>query len=114
MAGKITREEPDLSLRHELDAVYDYIQGSKKEEMGAHMANMSNPHGVTKVQVGLGNVADVLQASKAEFDTFVSRRDNPHGVTTAQIGAVPVGRSVSVGTGLTGGGTLEANRTIGI
>ena len=34
-----------------------------------HTGNRSNPHGVTKAQVGLGNVANVEQASKSEFNS---------------------------------------------
>lgn len=34
-----------------------------------HTGNRNNPHGVTKVQVGLGNVTNVEQASKSEFNS---------------------------------------------
>lgn len=34
-----------------------------------HTGNRSNPHGVTKEQVGLGNVVNVEQASKSEFNS---------------------------------------------
>lgn len=34
-----------------------------------HTGNRNNPHGVTKTQVGLGNVANVEQASKSEFNS---------------------------------------------
>ena len=34
-----------------------------------HTMNHNNPHGVTKTQVGLGNVANVEQASKSEFNS---------------------------------------------
>lgn len=53
-----------------------------------HKADESNPHAVTKEQVGLGNVDDVKQASKAEFDAHASAEvlDHPNGsVTTAKI-----------------------------
>ncbi|PNB63296.1 hypothetical protein C1X64_32285, partial [Pseudomonas sp. GW456-E7] len=36
-----------------------------------HINNKSNPHGVTKGQVGLGNVTNDKQATKTEFDTHV-------------------------------------------
>ncbi|WP_413360875.1 phage baseplate upper protein [Bacillus subtilis] len=45
-----------------------------------HINNKSNPHGVTKDQVGLGNVINDKQATKAEFDTHVKD-------TTAHISA---------------------------
>ena len=47
-----------------------------------HIASKSNPHAVTKTQVGLGNVDNVKQAPY----THVSDKDNPHGVTKAQVG----------------------------
>ena len=38
----------------------------------AHIAKKDNPHTVTKAQVGLGNVSNVAQASKTEFDSHNS------------------------------------------
>jgi hypothetical protein len=37
--------------------------------LGAHIANTGNPHGVTKSQVGLGNVDDVQQLPASYLDT---------------------------------------------
>lgn len=34
-----------------------------------HAGNRNNPHGVTKAQVGLGNVVNIEQASKSEFNS---------------------------------------------
>ena len=65
-----------------------------------HVENESNPHLVTKYQVGLGNVTDDRQATKVEFDEHVGdydthvdefnihveNRENPHGVTKDQVG----------------------------
>ena len=48
----------------------------------SHIADKSNPHGVTKVQVDLGNVDNVKQAPY----THVTDKGNPHGVTKAQVG----------------------------
>ena len=42
-----------------------------------HTGNRSNPHGVTKAQVGLGNVVNVEQASKSEFN-FHSQNSTIH------------------------------------
>ena len=47
-----------------------------------HIADESNPHGVTKAQVDLGNVDNVKQAPY----THVTDKSNPHGVTKAQVG----------------------------
>lgn len=52
-----------------------------------HDKNMSNPHKVTKAQIGLENVDNVKQASKSEFDLHLSNKSNPHKVTASQVGA---------------------------
>jgi hypothetical protein len=78
-----------------------------KESLDAHIGNKSNPHNVTKAQIGLGNVqnlapvdmpvstaqaaaiADAKAAgTKAQTDlsTHANRKDNPHNVTRAQLG----------------------------
>lgn len=78
-----------------------------KESLDAHIGNKSNPHNVTKAQVGLGNVQNLAPAdmpvstaqaaaiadakaagTKAQIDlnTHANRRDNPHNVTRAQLG----------------------------
>lgn len=78
-----------------------------KENLDAHIGNKSNPHNVTKAQVGLGNVQNLAPANmpvsnaqataiadaKAEgtkaqtnLSTHANRRDNPHNVTRAQLG----------------------------
>ena len=78
-----------------------------KESLDAHIGNKSNPHKVTKVQVGLGNVQNLAPAdmpvstaqataiadakaagTKAQTDlnTHANRTDNPHNVTRAQLG----------------------------
>lgn len=78
-----------------------------KESLDAHIGNESNPHHVTKAQIGLGNVQNLAPAdmpvstaqaaaiadakaagTKAQTDlsTHANRRDNPHNVTRAQLG----------------------------
>lgn len=75
--------------------------------LNAHINNNSNPHHVTKAQVGLGNVQNLAPAdmpvstaqataiadakaagTKAQTDlsTHANRKDNPHNVTRAQLG----------------------------
>ncbi len=51
-----------------------------------HDKNTTNPHKVTKAQVGLSNVTNVEQASKTEFNSHLSSKTNPHGVTKTQVG----------------------------
>lgn len=78
-----------------------------KESLNAHIGNKSNPHNVTKAQIGLGNVQNLAPAdmpvstaqaasiadakaagTKAQTDlsTHANRKDNPHNVTRAQLG----------------------------
>ena len=78
-----------------------------QDNLNAHIGNTSNPHKVTKAQVGLGNVQNLAPAdmpvstaqataiadakaagTKAQTDlsTHANRRDNPHNVTRAQLG----------------------------
>lgn len=78
-----------------------------KESLDAHIGNKSNPHNVTKAQIGLGNVQNLAPAdmpvstaqataiadakaagTKAQTDlnAHANRRDNPHKVTRAQLG----------------------------
>lgn len=78
-----------------------------KKNLDAHIGNKSNPHNVTKAQIGLGNVQNLAPAdmpvstaqaaaiadakaagTKAQTDlnTHANRKDNPHNVTRAQLG----------------------------
>ncbi|AUZ26065.1 terminase [Bacillus subtilis] len=41
-------------------------------DLAAHKNDMNNPHNTTKAQVGLGNVDNVQQAAKKDFDNHVS------------------------------------------
>ncbi|MBU2660102.1 terminase [Bacillus cabrialesii] len=41
-------------------------------DLAAHKNDMNNPHNTTKAQVGLGNVENVQQAAKKDFDNHVS------------------------------------------
>lgn len=53
-------------------------------------------------------------ATDADLTAHEQATDNPHQVTAAQVGAPPISRSISAGTGLTGGGDLSTNRTISL
>lgn len=78
-----------------------------KESLDAHIGNKSNPHNVTKAQIGLGNVQNLAPAAmpvstaqataiadakaagtKAQTDlnAHANRKDNPHNVNRAQLG----------------------------
>ena len=80
------------------------IQLAKYEDVSAvntslnnHTGNKSNPHSVTKAQVGLGNVTNVATEStitsgstknitSGAVYTHTSNKSNPHGVTKSQVG----------------------------
>src|SRR5690606_24331280 len=77
-------------------------------KVDAHANRRDNPHGVTKAQVGLGNVENYGIATQAEAEAGTAnskyvtllrvalkiggkktnRRDNPHQATAAQVGAI--------------------------
>lgn len=59
---------------------------ANQSDLTSHINNKNNPHGVTKEQVGLGNVTNVEQASKVDFQSHSNNRNNPHGVTKTQVG----------------------------
>ena len=93
--------------------------GKALENAGKHESNTSNPHNVTKTQVGLGNVPNVstnnqtptytqastlanlvsgeklsvsfgkLMKGMADLISHLSNKSNPHGVTASQVGARP-------------------------
>ena len=53
----------------------------------AHEANMSNPHQVTKAQVGLGNLTNVDFTTEIEAsEAHIANMNNPHATTAAQVG----------------------------
>lgn len=103
--GKISRNELTPELQQELTDVFNYVDGTDAQALGDHLASTANPHQVTKAQVGLGSVDDVKQAPY----THLSDTSNPHSVTASQVGAPPVSRTISPGTGLSGGGALSSN-----
>lgn len=108
-----------------------------QDNINPHLNNTSNPHSVTKAQVGLGNVPNVAtndqtptytqpttlatlvsgeklsvsmgKIMKAINDliTHLGNKSNPHAVTAAQAGAVPTTRKVN-GKALSSDITLSA------
>ena len=67
--------------------VYDGQKWNKTNysNNNSHIIDYSNPHRVTKEQVGLGNVENVTLISVSEFEEHVNSR-NPHKVTKEDIG----------------------------
>ena len=115
LANEITdRTNAINSLRTELKTYVDGLIADKgsdittlETKVNSHIANKSNPHGVTKSQVGLGNVNNTSDADKpvstaqaaaiadakaagtaaqTSINSHAGRKDNPHTVTRAQLG----------------------------
>ena len=74
----------------------DEVIGDMSQGVGdlkTHVSDKNNPHGVTKSQVGLGNVDNTTDVNKpvstkqqAAIDAHANKKDNPHGVTKSQVG----------------------------
>lgn len=102
--GEITRVEKLISDEAATRAQADTTVNAKVD---SHIVNKSNPHGVTKAQVGLGNVNNTSDADKpvstaqataiadakaagtnaqTNLTTHMQNMSNPHGVTRDQLG----------------------------
>lgn len=102
--GEITRVEKLISDEAATRAQADTTVNAKVD---LHIGNKSNPHGVTKAQVGLGNVNNTSDADKpvstaqataiadakaagtnaqTNLTTHMQNMSNPHGVTRDQLG----------------------------
>ena len=102
--GEITRIEGLISDEAATRAKADTTVNAKVD---SHIGNKSNPHGVTKAQVGLGNVNNTSDADKpvstaqataiadakaagtnaqTNLTTHMQNKSNPHGVTRDQLG----------------------------
>ena len=87
-----------------LDAKIDKINTDQGTDLSAHLRDFSNPHKVTKEQIGLGNVDNIADldkpistatqkaiddakaANNTALDNHANRTDNPHKVTKDQVG----------------------------
>nr|UVX38587.1 MAG: chaperone of endosialidase [Bacteriophage sp.] len=114
LANEITNRTNAINaLRTELKTYVDDLIADTGSDVTAletkvnnHIANKSNPHAVTKTQVGLGNVNDTSDANKpvstaqataiadakaagtaaqTSINSHAGRKDNPHVVTRAQL-----------------------------
>lgn len=115
LANEITdRTNAINALRTELKTYIDEAVGNIDTDLTAletkvnqHIANKSNPHAVTKTQVGLGNANNTSDANKpvstaqasaiadakaagtaaqTSINNHAGRKDNPHSVTRTQLG----------------------------
>lgn len=123
LANEITNRTNAInSLRTELKTYVDDLIADTGSDVTAletkvnnHIANKSNPHTVTKTQVGLGNVNNTSDANKpvstaqasaiadakaagtaaqTSINSHAGRKDNPHTVTRAQLGLATTDRVV--------------------
>lgn len=102
--GEITRVEKLITDEAATRAQADI---DVNEKVDLHIGNKFNPHGVTKAQVGLGNVNNTSDADKpvstaqataiadakaagtnaqTNLTTHMQNKSNPHGVTRDQLG----------------------------
>lgn len=102
--GEVTRIEGLISDEAATRAQADTTVNARVD---SHIGNKSNPHGVTKAQVGLGNVNNTSDADKpvstaqataiadakaagtnaqTNLTTHIQNKSNPHGVTRDQLG----------------------------
>lgn len=65
-------------------AIESYLENSG--DITAHLSNKSNPHEVTKEQVGLSSVTNDKQATEVQLQAHTTNVTNPHSVTKAQVG----------------------------
>lgn len=115
LANEITNRTNAINaLRTELKTYVDDLIADTGSDVTAletkvnnHIANKSNPHTVTKTQVGLGNASNTSDANKpvstaqaaaiadakaagtaaqTSINNHAGRKDNPHTVTRAQLG----------------------------
>ncbi|WP_445506388.1 pyocin knob domain-containing protein [Niallia sp. 03190] len=75
----------EKSLIYETIAESDSKINIVQTDINNHKNDKNNPHNVTKSQVGLGNLDNFQQATKAEFNSHVGNKTNPHNVTSEQI-----------------------------
>lgn len=88
-------------LQHYTEKVKAYVDsksGGVNTDLTSHIGNKKNPHGVTKEQVGLGNVTNVAQIplSQKGAASGVATLDTDGKLTAAQLPAMKTVNGVSV------------------
>ena len=88
-------------LQHYNEKIKAYVDsksGGVNTDLTSHIGNKKNPHGVTKEQVGLGNVANVAQIplSQKGAASGVATLDTDGKLTAAQLPAMKTVNGVSV------------------
>lgn len=81
----------------EYKAEMDLTPYAKAADLKAHTGNKENPHGVTKAQVGLGNVDNTSDSTKANtagnpiHEAIAKKVNNDHIATTTSLGLIKAG-----------------------
>lgn len=81
----------------EYKAEMDLTPYAKAADLKAHTGNKENPHEVTKTQVGLGNVDNTSDSTKANtagnpiHDAIAKKVNNDHIATTTSLGLIKAG-----------------------
>lgn len=81
----------------EYKAEMDLTPYAKAADLKAHIDNKSNPHEVNKIQVGLGNVDNTSDSTKANtagnpiHDAIAKKVNNDHIATTTSLGLIKAG-----------------------
>lgn len=81
----------------EYKAEMDLTPYAKAADLKAHIDNKSNPHEVNKMQVGLGNVDNTSDSTKANtagnpiHDAIAKKVNNDHIATTTSLGLIKAG-----------------------
>lgn len=104
-SDKVLSAKQGAALKASLDALSEAV--ATKTELKAHTDNISNPHKVTKEQVGLSDVNNTSDANKPvstaqataiadakkagtdaqkAINAHAAKQNNPHNVTLAQLG----------------------------
>ena len=83
-----------------------------KEELSSHTGNTSNPHGVTKAQIGLGNVDNTADAQKSvNYANSAGTANTATGMANSNPGAASL-KNIYAGTADIGAGAGLATGTI--
>ena len=100
----------------ELNAMHSTVTKALVDAWNAHLANMNNPHNVTKSQVGLGNVDNTSDMNKPVSTAQQAALDKKQNILIADkfITLTPTGdsnNSVKIGTNYTASKDIEITST---
>lgn len=127
-ADKVLSAKQGAVLKSSIDNLIN--AAATKTELSTHTSNTSNPHKVTKEQVGLGNVDNTADANKpvstaqaaaikdakdagvnaqSAIDSHAAKTNNPHGVSLVQLGVTASANDLNLVSGVTSGVQEQLN-----